>query len=107
MKYKYAKIICFSFFIIIFGSGQVSKAFSDLNSIHINKEINYLISKEGGSKKSDSKKSGSKKSDSKKSGDMNKKNIFNKIQSNEEAMREKAKERFKEWKKNKNANKQN
>ena len=121
MKLKTSKIIFLSIFLMLFGMGQTINALNYSNGLQINEESNQLLAKEGGhskksgSKKSGSKKSGSKKSGSKKSGSKksgSKKNIINKkkssiskVQNNQNAMKEAAKERYEIWKKNKKKNK--
>ena len=120
MNLKSAKIISFSIFSIFFGLGQISEALIYTNSIEVHNETSELISKEGGgkkgggkkggakkggAKKGGAKKGGSKKGESNKKGDKKTQNKFNKVHSNNESMREEAKERYKLWKQNKKAKK--
>ena len=92
MKLKFAKILCFPIIFIFFGLGHFSEALNYSNSIDFNNESNELISKEGG---------GGKKGGAKKKGDNKTQTNLNKVQSNNEAMREEAKEKYKKWKSNK------
>ena len=103
MKLKSAKIFCFPILVIFFGLGNFSEALNYSNSIDFYNESSELISKKG----SGGKKGGAKKGGSKKKGDNKIQNNFNKVQSNNEAMREEAKERYKKWKENKKAKKSN
>ena len=121
MKLNSAKIICFSALFMTIGLSQVSKALNYSNSIYIYNQTSELISKEGGgakksgAKKSGAKKSGAKKNEAKKSGakkngvnekgDKETKSNSDKVQSNNAAMKEKAKERYKKWKDNRKAEK--
>ena len=98
MKFRFAKIICFPILFIFFGLDHVSEALNYSNSIDIHNETSELISKKGG---------GVKKNGGKKKGDKKKQTNLNKVQSNNEAMREEAKERYKKWKENKKAKKSN
>ena len=110
MRQKTSKIILFSIILLFFSIGQTSDALNYSNNLRIHEESKELLAKEGGdSKKSSSKKSGdSKKSSSKKSGDSKKsgsekkKSNINKVENNQNAMKEAAKERYEIWKKNKN-----
>ena len=103
MKLKSAKIITFSLFLMFFGSDHVSEALNYSNSIDIHNETSELISKKGGG----GKKGGGKKGGAKKKGDKKTQTNLNKVQSNNEAMREEAKERYIKWKENKKAKKSN
>ena len=88
--------------LLFFSIGQTSDALNYSNNLQIYEESKELLAKEGGdSKKSASKKSG----DSKKSASNKKKSIINKVENNQNAMKEAAKERYEIWKKNKNKNK--
>ena len=113
MKLKSAKIFCFPILVIFFGLGHFSEALNYSNSIDFYNESSELISKngsgakKGGAKKGGAKKGGAKKGGSKKKGDNKKQTKLNKVQSNNEAMREEAKERYKKWKENKKAKKSN
>ena len=118
MKLKSAKIITFSLFLMFFGSDHVSEALNYSNSIDIHNETSELISKKGGGgkkgggkkgggKKGGGKKGGGKKGGAKKKGDKKTQTNLNKVQSNNEAMREEAKERYIKWKENKKAKKSN
>ena len=117
MKLKPAKIIFFVILLTCFGWDQVSEALKYSNSIYKYSETNDLITKEGGGgkkgggKKSAGKKGGGKKSAGKKSGGKKvlekNKNSLNKVQSNNEDMKEKAKERYKKWKESKKIKKSN
>ena len=103
MKLKSAKIFCFPILFIFFGLGHVTEALNYSNSIDIYNETSELISKKGGG----GKKGGGKKGGAKKKGDNKTQTNLNKVQSNNEAMREEAKERYKKWKENKKAKKSN
>ena len=95
----------FSYF---FGLGHFSEALNYSNSIDFYYESSELISKKGsGGNKGGGKKGGGKKGGAKKKGDNKTQTNFNKVQSNNEAMREEAKERYKKWKENKKAKKSN
>ena len=113
MKLKSAKIFCFPILVIFFGLGHFSEALNYSNSIDFYNESSELISKKGsggkkgGAKKGGGKKGGGKKSGAKKKGDNKIQNNLNKVQTNNEAMREEAKERYKKWKENKKAKKSN
>ena len=107
MKLKSAKMVFFSILFILFGLGHVSEALNYSNSIDIHNETSELISKEGGDKKKGDKKKVNKKKVNKKKVDKEKQINLNKVQSNNEAMREEAKERYKKWKENKKAKKSN
>ena len=115
MRLKTSKIIFFSIFLFSFGIAQTINALNYTNSLQITEKTDQFLAKEGGNKKSGSKKSGSKKSGSKKSRNKksdNKKNIRNekksrisKVENNQKAMKEAAKERYEIWKKNRQKNK--
>ena len=130
MKIKTSKIIFLSIFFMFFNMGHTINALNYSIGLQINEETNQLLAKEGGSKKSASKKSaskksaskksaskksGSKKSGSKKSGSKKsaskknlskeKKSSINKVENNQNAIKEAAKERYEIWKKNKKKNK--
>ncbi len=135
MRLKTSKIIFFSIILLFCGIGQTSDALNYSNYLRIYEDSKELLAKEGGdskkssskksgdSKKSSSKKSGdSKKSSSKKSGDSKKSSSkksgdskkssnekkqsnINKVENNQNAIKEAAKERYEIWKKNKNKNK--
>ena len=111
MKLKSAKIIWFSALFMTIGLSQVSKALNYSNSIYIYNQTSELISKEGGgakksgAKKNEAKKSGAKKNGVNEKGDKETKSNSDKVQSNNAAMKEKAKERYKEWKDNRKAEK--
>jgi len=113
MKLKSAKTFCFPILFIFFGLGHFSEALNYSNSIDFYNESSELISKKGsggkkgGAKKGGGKKGGGKKSGAKKKGDNKIQNNLNKVQTNNEAMREEAKERYKKWKENKKAKKSN
>ena len=108
MKLKSAKIFWFPILVIFFGLGHFSEALNYSNSIDFYNESSELISKKGGGgKKAGGKKGGGKKSGAKKKGDNKTQTNLNKVQSNNEAMREEAKERYKKWKENKKAKKSN
>ena len=98
---------------IFFGLGHVSEALNYSNSFDINNEASELISKKGGGgKKGGTKKSGAKKGRNMKSGAKAKGNKktqsnLNKVQRNNEAMKEEAKEKYKKWKENKKTKKTN
>ena len=110
---KSAKIVFLPILFIFFGLGHVSEALNYSNSFDINNEASELISKKGGGgkkgggKKGGGKKGGGKKGGAKKKGDNKTQTNLNKVQSNNEAMREEAKERYKKWKENKKAKKSN
>ena len=99
--------------LLFLGIGQTSDALNYSNNLQIYEESKELLAKEGeDSKKSSNKKSGdSKKSSNKKSGDSKKSSSekkqskVNKMENNQNAMKEAAKERYELWKKNKNKNK--
>ena len=103
MKLKSAKIFWFPILVIFFGLGHFSEALNYSNSIDFYNESSELISKKGGG----GKKGGAKKGGAKKKGDHKTQTKVNKVQSNNEAMREEAKERYKKWKENKKAKKSN
>ena len=103
MKLKTTKIICFPILFIFFGLGHFSEALNYSNSIDIHNETNELISKKGGG----GKKGGDKKGGGEKGGGKKTQTNLNKVQSNNEAIREEAKERYKKWKENKKAKKSN
>ena len=103
MKLKSAKIFWFPFLVIFFGLGHFSEALNYSNSIDFYNESSELISKKG----SGGKKGGGKKGGAKKKGDTKTQTNLNKVRSNNEAMREEAKERYKKWKENKKAKKSN
>ena len=111
MKLKFAKIICFPILFIFFGLDHVSEALNYSNSIDIQNETSELISKKGGGgkkgggKKGGGKKGGGKKEGGKKKGDKKTQINFNKVESNNEAMRDPAKLRYKKWKDNESSNK--
>ena len=106
MKLKSAKIFCFPILVIFFGLGHFSEALNYSNSIDFYNESSELISKKGGGgKKGGVKKKGAKKKGAKKKGDNKTQTNLNKVQGNNEAMREEAKERYKKWKENKKAKK--
>ena len=113
MKLKLSNIICFPILLIFFGLGHFSEALNYSNNIDIHNETRELISKEGGgakkggAKKGGAKKKGDKKGGAKKKGDKKTQTNLNKVQSNNESMREEAKERYKKWKENKKAKKSN
>ena len=108
MKLKSAKIFCFPILVIFFGLGNFSEALNYSNSIDFYNESSELISKKGsGGKKGGGKKGGGKKGGANKKGDNKTQSNLNKVQSNNEAMREEAKERYKKWKENKKAKKSN
>ena len=108
MKLKSAKIFCFPILVIFFGLGHFSEALNYSNSIDFYNESSELISKKGiRGKKGGVKKGGGKKGRAKKKGDNKTQTNLNKVQSNNEAMREEAKERYKKWKENKKAKKSN
>ena len=108
MKLKSAKIFCFPIFFIFFGLGHFSEALNYSNSIDFYNESSELISKKGGGgKKGGGKKGGAKKGGAKKKGDNKTQTNLNKVQSNNEAMREEAKERYEKWLENKKAKKSN
>tara|TARA_B100000886_G_scaffold298482_1_gene226636 strand:+ start:209 stop:553 length:345 start_codon:yes stop_codon:yes gene_type:complete len=108
MRLKSAKIFWFPILVIFFGLGHFSEALNYSNSIDFYNESSELISKKGsGGKKGGGKKGGGKKGGAKKKGDKKTQTNLNKVQSNNEAMREKAKERYKKWKENKKAKKSN
>tara|TARA_A100001388_G_scaffold241258_1_gene197424 strand:+ start:218 stop:577 length:360 start_codon:yes stop_codon:yes gene_type:complete len=113
MKLKSAKIFWFPILVIFFGLGHFTEALNYSNSIDFYNESSELISKKGsggkkgGAKKGGGKKGGGKKSGAKKKGDNKIQNNLNKVQTNNEAMREEAKERYKKWKENKKAKKSN
>ena len=108
MKLKSAKIFWFPILVIFFGLGHFSEALNYSNSIDFYNESSELISKKGsGGKKGGAKKGGGKKGGAKKKGDKKTQTNLNKVQSNNEAMREEAKERYKKWKENKKAKKSN
>ena len=113
MKLKSAKIFWFPIFVIFFGLGHFSEALNYSNSIDFYNESSELISKKRsggkkrGGKKRGAKKGGVKKRGAKKKGDNKTQTNLNKVQSNNEAMREEAKERYKKWKENKKAKKSN
>ena len=88
--------------LLFFSIGQTSDALNYSNNLQIYEESKELLAKEGGdSKKSASKKSG----DSKKSASKKKQSNINKVENNQNAMKEAAKERYEIWKKNKNKTK--
>ena len=88
--------------LLFFSIGHTSDALNYSNNLQIYEESKELLAKEGGdSKKSASKKSG----DSKKSASKKKQPNINKVENNQNAMKEAAKERYEIWKKNKNKNK--
>ena len=88
--------------LLFFSIGQTSDALNYSNNLQIYEESKELLAKEGGdSKKSAGKKSG----DSKKSASDKKQSNINKVENNQNAMKEAAKERYEIWKKNKNKNK--
>ena len=103
MKLKSAKIFCFPILVIFFGLGNFSEALNYSNSIDFYNESSELISKKG----SGGKKGGGNKGGANKKGDNKTQSNLNKVQSNNEAMREEAKERYKKWKENKKAKKSN
>ena len=113
MKLKSAKIFCFPILVIFFGLGHFSEALNYSNSIDFYNEASELISKKGGGgkkgggKKGGAKKGGAKKGGAMKKGDNKTQTNLNKVQNNNEAMREEAKERYKKWKENKKAKKSN
>ncbi len=108
MKLKSAIIFCFPILFIFFGLGYVSETLNYSNSIEIYNETSELISKKGGGgKKGGGNKGGGKKGGAKKKGDKKTQSNLNKVQSNNEAMRKEAKERYKKWKENKKAKKTN
>ena len=108
MKLRYAKIFCFPILFIFFGLDHFSEALNYSNSIDFYNESSELISKKGGGgKKGGVKKKGAKKKGAKKKGDNKTQTNLNKLQGNNEAMREEAKERYKKWKENKKAKKSN
>ena len=108
MKLKSAKIFCLPILFIFFGLGHFSEALNYSNSIDFYNESSELISKKGGgAKKGGAKKGGAKKGGAKKKGDYKTQTKLNKVQSNNEAMREEPKERYKKWKENKKAKKSN
>ena len=96
MKFNSVKIIYFPILFIFFGLGHVSDALNYSNSIDIHNETSELISKKGGGgKKGGAKKGGAKKGGPKKKRDKKTQTNLNKVKSNNEAMREEAKERYK------------
>ena len=106
MKLKTSKIIFFSIFMMFFGMGQTINALNYSNGLEINEETNQLLAKEGGnSKKSAIKKNRNKKSGNKKNISYDKKSSISKVENNQNAMKEAAKERYEIWKKNKNKTK--
>ena len=113
MRLKTSKIIFFSTMLFFFSIVQTSDALNYSNNLQIYEESKELLAKEeGNSKKSTSKKSGaSRKSASKKSGNSKKsasekkQSNISKVENNQNAMKEAAKERYEIWKKNKNKNK--
>ena len=108
MKLKSTKIFCLPILFILFGLGNISEALNYSNNIDIYNEKSDLISKKGGgAKKGGAKKGGAKKGGAKKKGDKKIQTNLNKVQINNEAMREEAKERYKKWKENKKAKKSN
>ena len=108
MKLKSAKIFWFPILVIFFGLGHFTEALNYSNSIDFYNESSELISKKGsGGKKGGAKKGGGKKGGAKKKGDKKTQTNLNKVQSNNEAMREEAKERYKKWKENKKTKKSN
>ena len=108
MKLKSVKILGYLILFIFFGLGHFSEALNYSNSIDFYNQSSELISKEGsGGKKGGGKKGGGKKGGAKKKGDNKTQTNLNKVQSNNEAMREEAKERYKKWKENKKAKKSN
>ena len=118
MKLKSTKIFLFPILVSFFGLGHFSEALNYSNSIDFYNESSELISKKGsggkkggskkgGGKKGGGKKGGGKKGGAKKKGDNKTQTNLNKVQSNNEAMREEAKERYKKWKENKKAKKSN
>ena len=108
MKLKSAKIIFFPILFIFFGLGLVSEALNYSNNIDIHNETSELLSKKGGGgKKGGGKKDGGKKGGAEKKGDKKTQTNLNKVQSNLEAMKDEAKERYKKWKDNRKAKKSN
>ena len=99
---KSAKIV-FLPILFFFGLGHVSEALNYSNSFDINNEASELISKKGGG----SKKGGTKKSGAKAKGNKKTQSNLNKVQRNNEAMKEEAKEKYKKWKENKKTKKTN
>ena len=116
MKLKFLGVFGFLTIFLLFGLSQVSEAFNYSTSIDIHNETSDLISKEGGGKKGGGKKGGGKKGGGNKGGgkkgggnkggvnekeDKTLETNSDKVQSNIESIRKKAKERFKKWKENK------
>ena len=102
MRLKTSKIIFFSTMLLFLSIGQTSDALNYSNNLQIYEDSKELLAKEGGdSKKSTSKKSGDSKKSTKKKNQSN----INKVENNQNAMKEAAKERYEIWKKNKNKNK--
>ena len=84
MRLKFAKIFWFQILVIFFGLGHFSEALNYSNSIDFYNESSELISKKG----SGGKKGGGKKGGAKKKGDKKTQTNLNKVQSNNEAMRD-------------------
>ena len=96
MKLKFLGVFGFLTIFLLFGLSQVSEAFNYLTSIDIHNETSDLISKEGGGKKGGGKKGGVNEKE-----DKTLETNSDKVQSNIESIRKKAKERYKKWKENK------
>ena len=101
-------------FFIFFGLGNIAEVLSYSNSFQVPNETSDLISKKGGGgkksgskkkagKRSGAKKKGGKRMGEKKPGDKKTQTSLNKFKSNNEIMREAAKERYRKWKENKKA----